>query len=270
MTGPGTSEVVTAQNMATLNPLAPTGREYITGTFGFVLTSNNQTVVTFTPGRVLRKNTTYDILILGSSGSIVSNGVKNPAGEQMVNSYEWTFTTGNVDLAVPPPSSPLPALVIPIDPDSISISTESVGNDLSQVITITFPEPIDPATDLSQIKCSLQPILNDPTVRVPSGITTSVVIDGNQLKITMSGWPTSIPLTHVPFGFPDRTRSLRPVHNQAPRARPPLRKTRGFATLPLGCAGICGRHLCSRGFVFLGMELLDLEETATALPGQGW
>jgi hypothetical protein len=199
MTGPGTSEVVTAQNMATLNPLAPTGREYITGAFSFVLNSNNQTVLTFIPNRALRKNTTYDVLILGASGSLVSNGVKNPAGEQMVNSYEWQFTTGTIDLTVPPPSSPLPALVMPIDPDSITISTESVGNDLSQVSTITFPDPIDPATDLSQIKCSLQPILNDPTVRVPSGITTSVVIDGNQLKITMSGWPASTPSSHFPF-----------------------------------------------------------------------
>ncbi len=200
LTGPGTSEVVTAQNMPTLSPLSPTGREYITGTFGFVLNSNNQTVVTFTPGRILRKNTTYDVLILGSSGSIISNGVKNPAGEQMVDSYEWTFTAGTVDLTVPPPSSPLPSLVMPIDPDSITISTESVGNDLSQVITITFPDPIDPATDLSQIKCSLQPILGDPTVHVPTGITTSVVIDGNQLKIAMSGWPASTPPSHFPFG----------------------------------------------------------------------
>jgi Bacterial Ig-like domain len=100
LTGPGTSEVVTAQNMATLSSLSPTGREYITGTFGFVLNSNNRTVVTFTPSRILRKNTTYDVLILGSSGSLVSNGVKNTAGEALVDSYEWTFTTGTVDLTL--------------------------------------------------------------------------------------------------------------------------------------------------------------------------
>lgn len=101
LTGPGTSEVVTAQNMATLNPLAPTGREYITGTFSFVLNSNNQTVVTFIPDRVLRKNTTYDVLLLGGSGSLTSNGVVSQANVPMVNSYEWSFTTGTVDLTVP-------------------------------------------------------------------------------------------------------------------------------------------------------------------------
>ena len=102
LTGPGTSEIVTAQNMATLSPLAPTGREYIPGTFSFVLNSNNQTVVTFIPSRVLRKNTTYNVLLLGASGSLTSNGVRNPAFEGMLNSYEWSFTTGTVDITVLP------------------------------------------------------------------------------------------------------------------------------------------------------------------------
>jgi hypothetical protein len=92
-------------NMATLSPLAPTGREYITGTFSFVLTSNNQTVVTFMPSRVLRKNTTYNVLLLGASGSLISNEVRNPAYEGMADSYEWSFTTGTVDVTVPPTRS---------------------------------------------------------------------------------------------------------------------------------------------------------------------
>ena len=105
LTGPGTTEVETAMNMATLGRLSPTGREYITGTFTFVTTSNTppNTVVTFVPGRVLRKNTTYSVILLGSSGSIISNGVRNPAYEGMVNSYEWSFTTGTLDITVARP-----------------------------------------------------------------------------------------------------------------------------------------------------------------------
>jgi hypothetical protein len=62
LTGPGTTEVETAMNMATLGKLSPTGREYITGTFTFVTTGNTppNTVVSFVPDRVLRKNTTYN------------------------------------------------------------------------------------------------------------------------------------------------------------------------------------------------------------------
>ena len=117
--------MVNAQNIATLSPLSPTGREYITGKFSFVLNSNNQTVVTFIPDRVLRKNTTYDVLILCSSGSLISNGIRSAGNEQLVNSYEWTFTTGSLDVTVPPPSCPLPALVHPLDPKSIELSTTS-------------------------------------------------------------------------------------------------------------------------------------------------
>ena len=104
LTGPGTTEVETAMNMATLGKLSPTGREYITGTFTFVTTGNipPNTVVSFVPSRALRNNTTYSVLLLGSSGSIISNGVRNPAYEGMVNSYEWSFTTGTMDVTVPP------------------------------------------------------------------------------------------------------------------------------------------------------------------------
>jgi len=107
LTGPGTTEVETAMNMATLGKLSPTGREYITGTFTFVTTGNipPNTVVSFVPSRALRNNTTYSVLLLGSSGSIISNGVRNPAYEGMVNSYEWSFTTGTLDVTVPPTRS---------------------------------------------------------------------------------------------------------------------------------------------------------------------
>jgi len=104
LTGPGTTEVETAMNMATLGRLSPTGREYITGTFTFVTTGNTppNTVVSFVPGRALRKNTTYSVILLGASGSLISNGVRNPAYEGMVNSYEWSFTTGTLDVTVAP------------------------------------------------------------------------------------------------------------------------------------------------------------------------
>ena len=68
----------------------------------------------------------------------------------MVNSYQWTFTTGTVDVTVPPPC-PLPSLVHPLDPKSIELSTTSVGNDLSQTIILTFPEPLLIAASVTSI-----------------------------------------------------------------------------------------------------------------------
>lgn len=155
LTGPGQVERVTSTS-SSLNSLS-NGREYITGQFSFIVNSNGQSVLTFTPDRTLRKNTTYDVLILGSSGSLVSGSVKNPAGEAMVNTYQWSFTTGNLDIAVPPPLAPLPPTVVPLDPSTIRVdvgASRVVGNDLTQPITLTFPTNIDPATDLYPVSSS--------------------------------------------------------------------------------------------------------------------
>jgi hypothetical protein len=83
LTGPGQVERVTSTS-SSLNSMA-NGREYITGQFSFIVNSNGQSVLTFTPDKALRKNTTYDVLLLGSSGSLVSGSVKNPAGVAMTD-----------------------------------------------------------------------------------------------------------------------------------------------------------------------------------------
>lgn len=192
LSGPGQTEIITAQGVSTLNRLPSTGREYIPGAFTFTVDASGRSVVTFTPTRPLRKNVTYDVLIAGGGGLLVTNGVKNPGGELMVSSYEWSFTTGAIDLVVPPPSSPITALESDLDPSTIQISiSDPVGNDLSQTITIHFPAPIDPTSiDLTKIQMSIQAILRDPTIQIPPGLTPQVAINGNDLLISVTGWPT--------------------------------------------------------------------------------
>jgi len=192
LSGPGQTQIITAQSVATLNPLPSTGREYIPGTFVFSSDAQGRTVVTFSPKRPLRKNVTYDIMVAGGGGLLTTKGVRNPAGEMMVNSYEWTFTTGDIDLVVPPPSSPITVMESDLDPQTLQVSVgQPVGNDLSQTVIIHFPAPIDPSSvDLSQIQMSIQAILGDPTIFIPPGLTPSVTINGNDLLITVAGWPS--------------------------------------------------------------------------------
>ena len=114
LTGPGQVERVTA-GMTNVNTTVQ-GRDPIPGTFGFVLNANNQTVLTFTPTRVLQKNTQYVVFVAGDSGSMIASCVRNTAGEEMVNNYQWSFTTGALDITVPPPAAPvlpMPAGCVP-------------------------------------------------------------------------------------------------------------------------------------------------------------
>ena len=85
LSGPGQTEIITAQGMSTLNRLPATGREYIPGTFGFTTNTSGATVVTFTPAHPLRENVTYNVMIAGGGGLLTTAGVKNPGGEEMVN-----------------------------------------------------------------------------------------------------------------------------------------------------------------------------------------
>jgi hypothetical protein len=191
LTGPGQTAIIAPAQLISKNPTAKTGREYITGTFSFALDSNGNTLLTFKPSVPLRPNVKYTILVIGP-GELASESVKNLNGENLVSNYEWSFTTGDLNVVVPPAQSPLPKISLPLDPSLVKITQRlwAVGNDLSQEIDITFPGPIDPnSVSAAQILLSIEPILNDPSVLIPEGLKPTVIISGNKISITISGWP---------------------------------------------------------------------------------
>lgn len=191
LTGPGQTAIIAPGNLIAANPTVRTGREYVTGSFSFASDANGNTVLTFVPGVPLRPNVTYTILIVGP-GLLLSSSAKNLNGETLDSNYEWSFTTGDLDVSTPPPQSPLVPLTVPLNPSSVRISQRlwAVGNDLSQEIDITFPGEIDlTSVTPDQILLSLEPILNDPFVMIPSGLTPTVTISGNKITIKIAGWP---------------------------------------------------------------------------------
>jgi hypothetical protein len=137
----------------------------------------------------------YTVLIVGSNlTSSPGVAVQNVAGDLLDSTNQWTFTTGDLNISIPPVTSPIPQLVLPLDPSTILIQQKlwSVGNDLSQELDIIFPQPIDTTTvNVDQILLSLEPILNDPSIAVPSGLSAAVTITDNKIAVVISGWPMS-------------------------------------------------------------------------------
>jgi hypothetical protein len=191
LTGPGQTSIITPDQLISSDPEAITGREYITGVLSFA-TVSSKTVATFNPDRSLRPNQTYTVLLAGASSALTNDVVKNLAGEAMASTYQWSFTTGILNVITPPLESPLPELLPDIDPNSVVvIPRKAVGNDLSQVIEFIFPDDIDPDSfNMDDVLVSIEAVLGDPAVVVPSGLTASAVIEGRKLKITISGWPS--------------------------------------------------------------------------------
>lgn len=211
LTGPGQTQIVTADQLVADDPQPVTGREYITGTLSFDDTqaAGTRTLLSFNPSRPLRPNVTYQVLILGSGGALTSDAVKNTSAEAMIGTFTWTFTTGALNLVVPPPSSPVPGLAPLLDPGKIVViprlgspnpinSDSRVGADLTQEIDLIFPDsvslsPYDPTTD---ILCSIEAMLGDPDVMVPPGLTVtpSWAMYGGKpnrmLKLVITGWPS--------------------------------------------------------------------------------
>ncbi len=148
LTSPGQTQLVDQEQLELRTPIL-TGREYITGTFSFPTSST----LVFTPGRALRPNTQYTLLLVGGSSVLALAAIKNPGGDKMASSYQWTFTTGTLNLTAPPVQAPLsweqtqqnwdrPRL----DPQSIIvIPRASTGNDLT-TIELRFPGPVDPSS----------------------------------------------------------------------------------------------------------------------------
>lgn len=213
LTGPGQTQIVTPDQLVAEDPQSTTGREYITGIFAFddTFAGGTQTQLTFTPSRPLRPDVQYTILILGSGGALTSDAVKDIYGTSMVGSYTWSFTTGQLNLVIPPPQAPVPGAAGRIDPSQIIViprlgspnppySDARIGGDPTQEIDLIFPDsvsltPYDPTPDILAIS-SVEAILGDLDITVPSGLT----IAGNwttyggkpnrMLKLIISGWPS--------------------------------------------------------------------------------
>lgn len=196
LTGPGQTKVIAPEELNVRNPRPDAGREYIPGTFSFSTDTSGNTIVTFTPSRPLRPNVVYTVLVVGGPSSVLGAAVKNlnTPPDALDNNYQWSFTTGDLDVSTPPVTSPTPPLIVPLDPSRVRIEQRlwSVGNNLAQELDITFPAPIDTnSITAEQILLSLEPILNDPSVSVPSGLTPTVTISGNKISIVITGWPAS-------------------------------------------------------------------------------
>ena len=209
LTGPGQTQIVSSDQLIVSDPQPITGREYITGVFAFddTLSGGTRTQVTFNPSKALRPNVAYQVLILGSGGALSSDAVKNSSEVAMVGSYTWSFTTGQLNLVLPPPSAPVPGAAPALDPRKVIViprlgspnpitSDERTGADLTQEIDFIFPDsvsisPYDPASD---ILSSIEPIMGDPLLSIPSGLTVSYAWQsyGNKpnrkLKVTIAGF----------------------------------------------------------------------------------
>lgn len=191
--GPGQVGLISPDQLVARDPSPIEGREYLEGSFFFATNPSSQTEVTFTPNRPLRPGTLYTVLLVGSSSLLSTEVVKNTLDEPMVQSYLFVFTTGSLDVTVPPPVSPLPSQLTRIDPSAIMVRPrENVGADLTQVIELIFPDEIDPGFDPTTVLVGVEAILRDSDVQVPSGLSASVQIDpsdGKKLLVTISGWP---------------------------------------------------------------------------------
>jgi hypothetical protein len=197
--GPGSTGLIGPDQLLQNDPKIVSGREIIPGKFTFPAANR----FVFTAATPFKPNTKYTLLLAGASSLIVKNSIKNPAGTPLAKSVQTVFTTGVIDQTAVPPASPLPwddPLVQPweratIDPDSVSISPElPQGNDLTQQIVLTFPAPIDPGSfNPADILCAVEPLSNDPLIRVPANLQYTVQVTGNQIIITIGNWPTPPP-----------------------------------------------------------------------------
>jgi len=193
--GPGQTAIVASDGSIISDVTAPTGREYITGTFTFPAPGptdtflQNQQLI-FTPAATLRAGVIYTVLLVGATSVLATTYIKNPAGEAMAESYKFTFTTGTINESVTPPTSPVAQLnpwELPVlDPSQIQVSPKAaIGNNLSTV-TLTFPAPIDPNSfSPSDLLVALEPLLGDPSIIVDPA-SASINIAGNTMTITIS------------------------------------------------------------------------------------
>jgi len=174
VTGPGQTQILTAGQLIAKDGDTLLSREYIEGTFAFDVTPTGASIVSFVPKRHFQPNVQYQILLLGLDASLTVDVIKNPGGEAMAASYQWSFQTGDLNLAVPPTQSLLieNTLASAINPADIRLlPRKMVGADLTQIVDITFPGPIDPTSiDLNELMISIEPIMGDPRIAIPPNL----------------------------------------------------------------------------------------------------
>lgn len=151
------------------------------------------TVATFTPAKPLVPGTNYTVLVVGADSTLASTFVQDNSGNKLLNSAQWTFKTGTLNLVVPPIQNPIPPPKTYLNPNQIQIvprppagiDDPSVSN--ISVVELIFPAPINPDSfDPSQLLIGVEPIMNDPDVMVPPGTSASYIIQGNKLIVTVT------------------------------------------------------------------------------------
>jgi hypothetical protein len=195
ITGPGQTQILTPEQLIVSNPSVINSREVVTGTIAF---SSNNTVVSFTPDVPLRPNVTYTVFLVGADGALVTASIANPVGagsEKMAHSYQWSFTTGDLNVTTPPDQSPLLDELPQLNPNSDikirinNLGVKPIGNDLSVEVDVIFPSDIDPNSfNMTDLLLSLDPIVNDLFVTVPPDLVTTAEINRNVIRVTITGW----------------------------------------------------------------------------------
>jgi hypothetical protein len=133
-------------------------------------------------------------LVVGSDSTVAATFVHDPSGHPLVNSKQWTFTTGKLSGATPPVQNPIPPITTYLDPAQIIVQPRPpVGVDDPSISNITqieliFPAPIDPNSfDPTQLLIGIEPIMNDPDVQINSAANASYIIQGNKIIVTVTG-----------------------------------------------------------------------------------
>lgn len=157
------------------------------------IANSGGTVVTFTPSKGFIAGTQYTALIVGEDSPLATQYVHDLSGNNLVNSQQWVFTTGTLNIVTPPIQNPIlppktfikadQIQVIPRPP--VGVDDPSVAS--IQTIELIFPAPVDPNSfDPSLLLIGVNPIMNDPDVMVP-GAAATYIIQGNKIIVTISG-----------------------------------------------------------------------------------
>lgn len=193
--GPGQVGVINAEGLFKDNPEAITSREWVAGKFEFP----SPNIVDFIPSKPFRPNVQYTVFLAGGDSVLATSVIKNLGGENLTSSFQFTFTTGILDLDTTPPSAPLqfPAVQQSWNRPRLKASDiqiiphRPVGNDLEQTIELVFPGALDPNSfDPNSLEVLIGPALNDPLISIPPGLSRTVAVSGNRLLITITGLPS--------------------------------------------------------------------------------
>jgi len=152
------------------------------------------TIATFVPAKSMIPGQKYTVLVVGSDSTVAASFVHGPSGNPLVNSKQWTFTTGTLTGATPPVQNPIPPPISYLDPAQIIVKPRPpVGIDDPSVSNITqveliFPAPVDPNSfDPTQLLIGVEPIMNDPQVQINPSASASYIIQGNKVIVTVIG-----------------------------------------------------------------------------------